>query len=203
IKANTDPLNIMIGNPDIDPAFSNDFLISYYSNKILSGQTFVLTGSYTINMNPIVNSLMTDESGKSIYRSVNLSEKNQKQLNLSGSFNFKIKKIDTNVGLRTSFNGHRDYGLSNDEINSRSTQVYSFKMYASKSKLGKYDFRTELGPSYIKSTSSSSYQKDNSGRGFDGNLSLNIYLPGKLEFRSYVNYKFQAKTDMFNQNLET
>src|SRR5690606_19555134 len=90
-----------------------------------------------------------------------------------------------------------------DEINSRSTQVYSFKMYASKSKLGKYDFRTELGPSYIKSTSSSSYQKDNSGRGFDGNLSLNIYLPGKLEFRSYVNYKFQAKTDMFNQNLET
>src|SRR5690606_26273065 len=82
-------------------------------------------------------------------------------------------------------------------------QEYSFKIYASKSKLEKYDFRTEFGPSYTKSTSSSFYQMDNSGGGFDGNLSLNIYLPGKLEFRSDVNYKFQAKTDAFNQNLET
>lgn len=203
IKTNTDPLNITIGNPDLDPAFRNNFEVEYYSYKVLNSRNINLSGSHYITVNPIVNSMETDAAGKTIYRSVNLSGKNQKLLFFTGSYGIKIKSLDTYVSLGTRFMGNSDYGLSNGEINHRSSQEYSGSLYISKSKLEKYDLSISAGPTYTKSVSSSLFQLDNSGKGFEGYLSLNIYLPGKLEFRSDGRYNFQAKTDAFNQDLET
>lgn len=203
IRTNIDPLNITVGNPDIDPAFRNSFEVYYYSYKVLNSRRISLSGSYSITANPIVNSLVTDAAGRTIYRSVNLPGKNQKLLFFSGSYGIKLKSLDASIGVDTRFMGNYDYGLSNSVINHRSSQAYSGRLYVIKSKLEKYDFYISAGPTYTKSVSLSTYQLDNSGKGFEGYLSLNIYLPGKLEFRSDGRYNFQAKTDAFNQDLET
>lgn len=203
IKTNTDPLNITIGNPNINPAFRNVFEANYSSYKILSGQNINFGGSYYLIVNPIVNSMITDAAGKTIYQSVNLSEKNQKLLFFSGSYSTELKKLDARIGLNARFMGNYDYGISNNVINNRKTQAYSGSLYVSKSKLEKYDLGISVGPTYTKSVSSSPFQLYNSGKGFEGSMSINIYLPGKLEFRSDARYNFQAKTDAFNQNLET
>jgi len=203
IRTNTDPLNITIGNPDLDPVFRNNFEVEYYTYKVLNSRNISLRGSYSITANPIVNSLMTDAAGKTTYRSINLPGKNQKLLFFSGSYGIRIKSLDAYFGLNTRFMGNSDYGFANGEINHRSSQAYSGNLYVSKSKLEKYNLLISAGPTYTKSVSSSPYQLDNSGRGFESSLQLAIYLPGKLEFRSDARYNFQAKTDAFNQDLET
>lgn len=203
ISTNTDPLNIIEGNPDLDPAFSNRLDFFYYSYKVLNSRNINLSGSYSTISNPIINSMTTDGAGKTIYRSINLSDKTQKQISLYGSYGKKIKSLDTQFGLYTRFTSNYDYGVSNDVINYRSSQTYSGNLYLSKSKLEKYDLYLTVGPTYRKSISSSSYQLNNSGRGFEGYLSINIYLPGKVELRSDTRYNFQAKTDAFNQDMKT
>src|SRR5690606_34164098 len=102
-----------------------------------------------------------------------------------------------------NFASNSNYGLSNGEVNHRSSQVYSGSFYVTKSKLERYNLLMLIGPTYTRSVSSSSYQLDNSGGGVTGSAQFTVFLPRKFEFRSDARYNFQAKTDAFNQNLET
>lgn len=202
IRVNTDPLNVTLGNPDLNPSFTNRFNMSYNSYKILSERSVWINGSYSFTMDPIVNNVVTDSAGKSTYQAFNLNEKNSSNYYFSAYFDKKIKKVDLNVGLNLSANGNTYFNFVNDIMNTTHSYNYSGGLRISKYKQKKYDFYTYFGPNYNISESSLQKQLNNNGAGFNGDASFNVYLPGKFRIGSDCNYEYRAKTKSFDENFE-
>ena len=202
IRDNTDPFNVIIGNPNLKPAFSNRFNASFNSYKVLSSRSIWINGSYAFTMNPIVNNTMTDSAGRSTYQSSNLKEKNTANFYLYGYYDKKIKALDMNVGINLSANGNTYFNFVDHVLNQTKSYSYSGALNLSTYKAKKYHMYLRGGPSY--NTSESSLQKNlnNNGWGFNGNGSFSVYLPGKFEISSEANYQFTAKTASFDQDFE-
>jgi len=202
VRVNTDPLNIVLGNPDLKPSFTNRFNASYYSYKVLSDQYFNFYGGYSFTMNPIVSNTVTDEVGKSTYQSSNLDDKNTSNFYGGMYAGKKLKKLDLRVGLDLNTNGNIYYNLTNDELNQTKSYSYSGNLSLSKYKEKKYDFNIGFGPSYNTSESSLQPQFNNNGWGLNGRAGFNVYLPGKIQIGSNGNYTYTQATQSFDEDFE-
>ncbi|MEH6308064.1 outer membrane beta-barrel family protein [Olivibacter sp. CPCC 100613] len=202
VRVNTDPLNIVLGNPDLKPSFTNRFNLSYYSYKVLSNQYINFYGSYSFTTNPIVSNTITDSVGKSTYQSANL--KGRSTANFYGGMyaGKKIKKLDMQIGLDLSTNGNVYYNLTNNNLNETKSYTYSGNLSLSKYKEKKYDFNINFGPSYNTSESSLQPEFNNNGWGMNGNAGFNIYLPGRIQIGSDGNYMYTQATQSFDENFE-
>lgn len=203
VANNSNPNNIVVGNPDLRPSFGNRFNLSYNSYKVISGQSIGIYGSYSFTSNPIISNVKTDvETDKSVSQYVNLTNKTPFNFNFSGYYDKKISGIDLNAGIRLSGNGSTSYSISNDVLNKTKYNTYSAQLNFSKYKEKKYDFYASFGPSYTFSNSSLLTNVNNNGRGFRADGNVNFYLPGKFQIGSDVEYQYTAKTQTFNQDLK-
>jgi hypothetical protein len=207
VRVNTDPLNIVLGNPDLKPSFTNHLSFYYYSYKVISGQSIYLNGSYSRTINPIVSNVVINADGGSIYQSSNLKGKQTTNFNFNSGFNKKIEKWDMNAGLNLGTNGSTYYNLTtynklNNQLNETKSYTYSAQVNLSKYKQKKYDFWTGAGPTYTVNSSSLTPDVNNNGRGFNAYGGFNIYLPGKFQIGSDANYQFNAKTQSFSEDFK-
>lgn len=201
IRVNTDPLNISIGNANLDPSFSNRFNGSYNSYKVLSERNFYVSGSYNFTSNAIVSNTTTDAAGKSVYQSVNLSNKMPSNFYSYIGFGKKIKKIDTYVGFSLNGSGSTNYNYINNALNTSKSYNFSASTNISRYKAKKYSVYINAGPSYT--TGESSLQQiNNNGWGLSGSGGFTVFLPGKVEIRSDAQYQFTAATESFNEDFE-
>ena len=82
------------------PSFSNSFNVNYNSFKILSGSYTYLGANYSNQNDAFVQNITTDEeSGKSVYRWENLTDKTNQSINIYGGFHFKLNK---DLGIENS-----------------------------------------------------------------------------------------------------
>jgi hypothetical protein len=202
VRVNTDPLNITLGNPDLSPAFGNRINASYSSYKVLSSENLNFGGSYTVTFNQIVSSRTIDAGGKSTYQSINLSDKKPFGYNGYMYYGKKIKKLDFLVGLEGGVYGSTFYSYVNNLLNTQQNSNYYLNLNMGKYKEKKYSFNAYFGPNFNNSSSSISKQLNNNGVGWDGNGSLTVYLPGKLEIGTTANYQLRKKTQAFDTDLE-
>ncbi|RZL07648.1 MAG: hypothetical protein EOO89_22755, partial [Pedobacter sp.] len=99
-RANTDPNNISLGNPDLKPSFTNSLNVNYNSYKVLSNRSIYVYGSYSYTTNPIINSNTFNPTlNFRTYQSVNLKDKNSNNFYLYGGYNKKITKWELNIGV--------------------------------------------------------------------------------------------------------
>jgi hypothetical protein len=202
VIVNTDPLNTILGNPNLTPSFSNRFYLNYNSYKVLSDQSIYLYGQYSFTSNPIVSNLTTDTlTGKSTSQYINLGNKKQSNFYFSSYVSRKLEKADFNIGGDLSLNGDNSYNLSNGQLNFTKSYTYSGQLNLSRYKEKKYDISLSFGPNYTVSGSSLQPGINNNGRGFTANAYFNLYLPGKFQISSDGNYEFKAKTQTFNQDF--
>ena len=201
IKDNTDPFNIVMGNPNLKPSFTNRFNASFNSYKVLSSRSIWMNGSYSFTMNPIVSNTMTDSTGKSTYQSINLNDKNTNNFYMYAYYDKKIKALDINVGFNLGANGNTYFNYVNDALNETKSYNYSGGLNLSTYKAKKYHVYLRGGPSYNTSESSLQKQLNNNGWGFNSNGSFSVFLPGKFEISSEANYQFTAKTESFDQDF--
>ncbi|MXV52891.1 outer membrane beta-barrel protein [Pedobacter sp. HMF7647] len=202
VLVNDDPLNIVIGNPALKPAFRNRFNINYNSYKVLTNQNIYVYGSVSLVSNPIVSNNVTDQTGKTVYQSSNLSGKTP--VNYYGGFGYysKIKKPELNYGISFNTDGNTYYNLTNNVVNRTVSNNYSGNIQLSKYKQKKYEFSVNFRPGYSFGESSLQQQVNNNGWTFNSDASFNIYLPGKLQIGSDANYEFRQKTQSFNENFD-
>lgn len=201
IRDNTDPLNIVMGNPNLKPSFTNRFNASFNSYKVLSSRSIWINGSYAFTMNPIVSNTMTDSTGKSTYQSINLNDKNTSNFYMYAYYDKKIKAIDVNVGFNLSANGNTYFNYVNNALNQTKSYNYSGGLNLSTYKAKKYHVYLRGGPSYNTSESSLQKQLNNNGWGFNANGSFRVFLPGKFEISSEGNYQYTAKTESFDEDF--
>ena len=203
VADNNNPNNFVVGNPDLTPSFRNRFSLSYYSYKVIKGESFNIFGNYSFTSNPIISDVTTDfATDKSVTHYVNLSNKTPFNFNVNAYYDKKIEKLDINAGLNVSANGSTSYSLSNDALNQTTYNTYSGRLRLSKYKEKKYEISVSAGPSYTFSKSSLLTNINNNGRGFNADGNVNFYLPGKFQIGSDVNYDFTAKTQTFNNDLK-
>ncbi|MDB5142868.1 MAG: TonB-dependent receptor, partial [Mucilaginibacter sp.] len=202
LRVNTDPLNIVLGNPDLKPSFTNSFNINYNSFKIVSSQYVYLYGNYSFTSNPIVSDVVTDPiSGKSTSQYLNLPGKQTSSFYFGANFDKKIEKLDFNAGFGINANGNTYYNLVNDELNMTKSYTFNPRINLQKYKEKKIELYLSGGPTYTISQSSLQPNINNNGAGFKASGGLTIYLPGKFQIGSNDDYDYTAKTQSFNTDF--
>jgi len=117
VASNSDPLNVIVGNPALTPSFTNTFNINYRSYKVLTDQFFGVYGNYSFVDNPIVNHINYNTVGQSVSQYFNLP--GHTTTNFNGGFNFgrKIAGLGgINAGIGFNVNGNTSYNYTNDSL---------------------------------------------------------------------------------------
>ncbi len=201
IKVNTDPLNIVLGNPDLKPSFRSNLNLSYYSYKVLTDKMIYFRGNYSTTHNAIVNNTITDAAGKSTFQSINLTNKNPANFSLYGDYGQKIPGTEFRVGLNLSTNFNTYFNMINSALNETRSNSYTTRLSVSRYKQKKIEFYWAIGPEYITNQSSLQKQINNNGWGANSWFELSLYLPNKFKIQSHANYKYQEKTQTFAEDF--
>ncbi|MFD2285445.1 outer membrane beta-barrel protein [Pedobacter petrophilus] len=208
VRVNDNPLYQPLGNPDLAPAFNSRFNVNYNSYKVLSQQSVYINGSFGFVNKAIVSSTETDASGKTIARSVNLSDKTPINYNLYSGIRRKIKFLfDANVGLGLNAGGNTNYSyvksqLSeavelNQIVTTRFNPSIDINRYNDKS-----EFYINFGPSYNAQVASLQKDRANKGWGMQGYGGIGINLPKKIKIRADGEYTYTPKSPAFDTSFE-
>ncbi|HVV54628.1 MAG TPA: TonB-dependent receptor [Mucilaginibacter sp.] len=201
LVVNNDPLNIVLGNPELKPAFSNNFNINYNSYKVITGQYIWLYANYAFTTNPIVNDISYDPlSGKSTSKYFNLGGKQTSNFFLGANFDRKFEKLDFNAGFGMNANGNIYYSLVNDAVNMTKSYTFNPSFNISKYKEKKIEIYLRGGPTYTISQSSLQPQDNNNGWGARGDGGFTIYLPGKFQIGTDDDYQYNGPTQSFHSS---
>lgn len=199
LRDNNDIFNQYIGNPDLEPSFSNNFNLSHNGYNFLKDiWTYQSVNVRTIS-NSITNNRIIDAgSGKTTTKPVNTNG------NISVSFwsglGFKLKKAD----LRLNFNPNVNFSKFADVINNQTsfsrTLNTGMQVYISKSKDKKYDLSVSNDFSYNRNTTSQNStvkQFNTNNTSFSGT----VYYKKVWSLSTDYNFFVRQKTEDFQDNL--
>jgi hypothetical protein len=202
VATNTDPLNVILGNPGLTPSFTNTFNINYRSYKVLTNQFFGFYGTYSFVTNPIVSHISYNQAGQSVSQYFNLANKATTNFNAGVNFNRKLESLGgINAGVGFNATGNTYYNYSNDSLNMSKNYVFSPMLNISMFKEKKIELGFSGGPTYTISQSSLQPNINNNGWGAKGDLDGTIYLPGNFQVGTYSTYQYNAATASFHSNF--
>ena len=201
IRINTDPLNIILGNPNLKPSFQNRLSLSYNSYKVLSDKSLYFNGSYSFTSNAIVSNMVTDVTGKNTYQSVNMPEKKPSNFYFYGNYRQKIPGTEVSLGVNLNGNANTYYNLINNVLNETRSKRYLAGVSLSRYKQKKVELYFSIGPEYITNESSLQKQINNNGWAVNSWFEFSLYLPGKMQIKSNASYLYQEKTQSFAEDF--
>lgn len=200
IRENNDPLNVLVGNPDLKVGFDHNMSVSYNSFKILSGQYMYIGTGLTIRENAITNSSTVDQYGKRLYMPINVNG-NSNWYVYSGMEHGQGEKkwiyslgVDANGGKNVNFvNGLKSL-TSYTTFNMRTGLRYEFPE--------KYSMSVRPGFGYNRSKTFIRTNTYNNYFTYGGSAEGFYMLPGKLELNTDIDMTLYQKTPTFsNINL--
>ena len=157
LRNNNDQFNQFVGNPDLQPSFSNNLNLSHNGYNFIKDVYMYQGINFGIINNAITNNRNIDpNTAKTITQPINTA--GNYNLNFYGGAGFKLKKAD----LRLGFNVNGGINKNADFINSVKSNANSTRLGigtdASKSKEKKYDLTIRHNVNYSLQTTS---QNDN------------------------------------------
>lgn len=201
IRVNTDPLNVILGNPDLKPSFQSRFNLNFHSYKVLSDKSIYFNGSYSFTSNAIVNNTVSDVAGKSTFKSVNLADKSPANINFYTGYRQKIPGTELSLGFNANTSANTYYNMINNVLNKTRSNRYSGGLSLSRYKPKKIEFYLSVGPSYNTSESSLQKQINNNGWGANSWFEFKYYLPAKMEISTSANFEYREKTQSFAEDF--
>lgn len=196
VSNNNNPLNIVMGNPNLKPSFTSRVNVNFNKYNILADRGIYFWGGYTIVNNAFGTRDSVDAVGKSYSQTVNVAS--SENGNLSGGFNFKWKKPDIRFNFGPSVNYNKNTNYVNGELNNTHSGNLGLNIGIGKSKDKNYDIWVNGGFNYNLSHSSiqSSTNIDYWSYSASGNASKD--LPGKFVLAADCDMNFYEKTPVFN-----
>lgn len=115
IRENTDPLNILIGNPDLKQEFRHSVSMNYSDYKILTSRHMYISMNYAFTDNAISSKTSVDTLGKRVTQYVNVDG----NYNVNGYSGYwkQIKKWELDIGINADFNLSRNTSFVNGAEN--------------------------------------------------------------------------------------
>jgi hypothetical protein len=196
ISSNNDPLHIIVGNPDLLPAFRSEVKVSYHKFKVSKERFLFIGGNYSNVSRSIVHNTVTDSIGQSItYFQNTTSSPTHVSLNLD--FGQKIGSNGLRLGFGINISGDKAYSISNGELNEIKSSVYGGNIKLQRSVAEKYDFNLSLGPSVVAGKSSLQPGIRNNSAGGQANGGFTYYVQKLFAISTDINYKYNSRTDLF------
>lgn len=200
IVNNIDPLNLFIGNKDLQPSFTNNFSIGY--NFYKDPMVLFFSGNISIINNPITISTQTDNSsGKSTNTFVNLSGVSALNYTASILYRDKIKKGGIDWGLDGNVSGTKYASMVNGVVNTTNAVTYQTSFVISQTQNNKYSLGIMAGPNYNVNKSSLQPDINNNSWGYIIQPFFSLFLPQQFELNTSAVYTWKGKTQTFNTNL--
>jgi outer membrane receptor protein involved in Fe transport len=201
LRQNSDPLNISLGNPNLKPEFSNRFSYNYrvYQPTLDRGINF--RGNYMTTFDAIVSNRTTDSAGTNIFQSSNLSGARPSYWNLYTEFYGHATKLDFILSINLNITGSASFGYINNQLNKSTRISYAPQLDIWKNK-GTYSYSFSIGPSYNTGSSSLQQAINNNTKGFFTSLNYYTKLPFNFFMGSDINYKYNAKNQVFDRSFE-
>jgi hypothetical protein len=174
IVDNSDPLNIAVGNANLQQAFSNKFSFNVGDYKVLKSRNINLWANYGSTNNAITNSSQVDANGRRISKYVNVD--GNFNYNYSISYGLDVYK-GVNLGLRTGKNFNRFINFVNDVKNINDNNGIDYTLSLNYWSDSWFNFYWQLMTSNNQSTSS-----------IRPNVTTNYW-----SYSSYGNFNFKFK----------
>lgn len=112
IVDNSDPLNLYIGNPSLQPAYGQSWRFGFRTFDPLTFINFFSFFDIDYVSRAITNAQTINEQLVRTIRPVNVS--NSLAINSNATVGFPINKIDSRFGVGVSYSNHRSIALLND-----------------------------------------------------------------------------------------
>ncbi len=200
-----DQLNLVIGNPNLTPSFTNSINLGYRSYKVIGDQAFNIFGNYSVTTNPIVNHITyKNRTGASTSEYFNLPGKPTTSFYMYSYFGRKIEPLGgVQVGLNMNANGNVYYNYVNGALGRTTNYTLNPGLNISRYIEKKLDLGLFGGPTYTISGSSLNPNVNNNGWGANASANLTIYLPGKFQIGTNSQYTYTAKSQSFPQDFSS
>jgi hypothetical protein len=198
LRNNIDPLNIVLGNPDLEVGFRHNVYLSYNNYKILKQTGIWASMNYNVTTNAIANRTTIDARGVRTTMPVNVGA--NKGWNFWGEWNKGegSKKLIHTAGLQSSG------GISNNFINGFANRTTYFNhsigyglRYEVEEKWSLH-IRPKIG--YSQSISSLNKAAKTSFLTYGGESQGRVKLPGNFELQSDIELNLQQRLTVFNAN---
>jgi hypothetical protein len=155
LRTNNDPLNIMIGNPDLKQEFRHNFSLNFSDYKVLKSRSIWASANFSFTQNAISERQDIDISGRRTYQNVNVDG----NMNFNSYFSYStelIAKVNLNLGgdMNTSRNRNFVNGLANTTTNTSLGPSIGLSYYKDTTWRVRYTF----GPDY--NVNNSTIRKD-------------------------------------------
>jgi hypothetical protein len=200
IADNSNPLSVVIGNPDLKQSFTHNFSGGVQWFKPLSDNYFWSNFNYSTTSNAFSQYNRIDSLGRNVYQTVNVN--GNKNLNANVNYNFSVgsgkKKIGFGINPNVQYNRNVDF--VNGIKNTNNTSSYNFNISVNKYVEDKYDFY--VSPSFGYNISTSSINSTSSTRYWTmgGWAQGSLYMKKKLSINMNANFNFRQKDPRFPQN---
>jgi hypothetical protein len=198
LRNNIDPLNIVLGNPELEVGFRHNIYLSYNSYKILKQTGMWASLSYNVTDNAIANKTTIDVRGVRTTMPVNVDANKGWNLWLEWNKGEGSKKLIHTAGIES--NG----GINNNFINAfaNRTTFYNVNVgyglrYEVEEKWSLH-VRPKIG--YSRSISSLNKSAKTSFLRYGGESQGRLKLPGNFELQSDIELDLAQKLSAFNAN---
>ena len=198
IVDNNDPLNISVGNPDLQVAVNHRLGINMGAYDFLSESGYWASINGTVTQHGFSSRDFIDSIGRRIYQTVNVNG----MYNVSGYFdyNFKIKKTGFNGGAGLNLT----YGQNVNFVNGEENKVTNGNLGV-RARMGYYKdkkFNAGFSSSITQNISNSSIRTDITTNFWiqEHEFDFGIFLPWKMETGGDVSFNLRQKTSVFDNN---
>ncbi len=189
ITDNSDPLYQYIGNPDLNQSFNHSINANYNFYNVLKekGLYSGIYGGFT--QNAFVNQSTIDNTGKTIYKTVNAD--GNYNFGLYSGYNFKWKKPNIRVSFGPFANASRYISFVNTQKSVNTNTSYGFRFDASKQKEKKYEISINPEISWV--NAKNSINSNASANYWQASVRADLEITFLKKFRFETDLNFRAK----------
>ena len=197
VRQNTDPLNIIIGNPQLRQEFDHSFSLNYHDYKVLTSIYKYAGGGFTLVQDDISRSESINEARFRTYQYVNVDGNFNGYV--YGGMGKELKKWITRVGFNLNAGIGRNNTIINGIKNISDNNNFTLGLDFSKDKEKKYEISYNPSLSYNLNTSSI----NNTNTDYfilQQQLEATVQLPGKFEINTVFNWSLRERVAAFDRN---
>ncbi len=198
---NANPLDLTVGNPNLEQSFSNNFSATYNDYKPVTGSSLYMSVSYWFAQNDFASFDIVDDFGRRIHQTVNVD--GNKRANLYTYYWFKIKDTKFSANANVGAN----YSVNNNFINTQANKNYNTSFSPGGGLYYSVDEKLEIGidADWDYNRSRSSLREDIVTQYWVSTYSLRgeWKINEKYEVSSECDFNFRQKTADFSQNYNT
>jgi len=198
LKNNSDPLNVVIGNPNLRQSFQNSFNLSFNNYKVFSERSLYIGTYFNFTNNDINSSYTIDALGKRTTQYLNTN--GNYSINFYTGYYVKIPKTKLNIGLSPNGYFTRNTNFVNGQKNITRGERISMRLSLRTYVKDKYQFSVQAVPSYNVSKSSISSVASKNYWTYDYSADGNYTLPGKFEIGSDIDFNLRQKLTAYDVN---